>query len=168
MVLLFFAFLVVPLVELFVIGEVAGVIGVPWTILLLVVDSLAGAWLVRREGRRAWHEFTSAVAGAQWPGDQVMAGAMVLVGGALLVTPGFVTDAVGLSLVLPPTRRLLATVLRSRVQPLQVGRVTTFGSFSQPGAAARGPGHPTRPPSDAEVIEAEVVDVQREQPPELD
>lgn len=123
--ILFVAFVVTPLVELAVIIQVAGVIELGPTILLLLVDSLIGAYLVRREGRRAWEAFRTALAAGRWPGDEVAQGALVLVGGALLLTPGFVTDLAGLLMVLPPTRRLLSRVLRARLTPVPVQVINT-------------------------------------------
>lgn len=118
--LLFLAFLAIPLVELWVILQVGEVIGAWWTILLLIADSIAGAYVVRREGGRAWRAFRQALAEGRWPGDEVAQGAFVLIGGALLVTPGFVTDFVGLTFVLPPTRRFLSRFVRHRLTPSTV------------------------------------------------
>ena len=111
-ILLFLAFIAVPLVELFVIGQVSDLIGLWPTIALLVVDSLVGAWLVKREGRRAWDSLRTAFTSGQWPADQVTQGGLIIFGGALLLTPGFVTDALGLLSVLPPTRAAMSRLLR--------------------------------------------------------
>jgi UPF0716 protein FxsA len=150
--LLLLLFLIVPLVELAVIIEVGQVIGAWWTIVLLVVDSLFGAWLVRREGRRAWQSFRMALEDARWPGREVAEGALVLIGGALLVTPGFVTDATGLLLVLPPTRRIVATFLEGRVVPMPIRAVGTRVF----------PGRSTRIDAEFDVMEVEVISVERE------
>lgn len=154
--LLFVLFIVVPLLELVVIAQVGGVIGFWPTILLLVADSLAGAYLVRREGRRAWDAFRAALSEMRWPGDEVAQGALVLVGGALLLTPGFVTDVAGLVMVLPPTRAGLSGVLRRRLAPAQV---RTFQDVRRR-APGRGPG--TGP-----VMDVEVVSVERDEPPRV-
>lgn len=121
--LLVLAFVVVPLVELWVIVEVGGVLGFWPTIAVLLVDSILGAVLVRREGSRAWRKFREALAAGRVPGDEIIQGALLLFGGALLLTPGFVTDVVGLALVLPITRGPVARLLRLRMVPvpLQVG-----------------------------------------------
>jgi UPF0716 protein FxsA len=108
-------FLIVPLIELAVIIQVGQVIGVWWTILLLLADSILGAWLVRREGMRAWSAFRRALSDARVPTAEVVDGALVLVGGALLLTPGFATDVVGFSFLLPPSRRLWNAFIRRRV-----------------------------------------------------
>lgn len=121
--LLVLAFIVVPLVELWVIVEVGGLLGFWPTIALLLVDSVLGAVLVRREGSRAWRKFREALSAGRVPGDEIIQGALLLFGGALLLTPGFVTDVVGLALVLPLTRGPVARLLRLRMVPvpLQVG-----------------------------------------------
>ncbi|MBW3619605.1 MAG: FxsA family protein [Actinobacteria bacterium] len=173
--LLLIAFIVVPLVELAVIGRVNDWLGLPATLALLLLDSVIGAVLVKREGRRAWLAFRTALTEARWPGDEVVQGALVLVGGALLLTPGFVTDAVGLAAVLPPTRRLLSRALRARLTPAPVRllRTTTGGARpgSAPGGRRRSPG---RVPDDDVVeqrrrrshaeIDVEVVSVERDGP----
>lgn len=115
--LLLLAFVAVPIVELAVILEVGGYLGVWPTIVILVADSVAGAVLVKREGRRAWEAFRRALSEARWPGDEVTQGALVLIGGALLLTPGFVTDVVGLLAVIAPTRSLASRLIRRRLTP---------------------------------------------------
>lgn len=109
--LLAVAFLVVPLVEILVIIQVGQVIGAPWTIALLVIDSAIGAWIVKREGLRAWAALRKAVTAGHLPGTELADAALVLVGGALLLTPGFATDAAGFFMVLPLTRPLARRAL---------------------------------------------------------
>lgn len=173
---LLLAFVLVPIVELAVILEVGGLLGTGPTILLLVVDSLAGAVLVRREGRRAWQRFHAALRAARWPGDEVAQGALILLGGALLLTPGFVTDAVGLALVLAPTRILVSRLLRRRLR----GRIVSDGGGVRRGTrgshrpgSARGAGTTShsRRPRDArrgrrETLDVEIVSVDRDRPGE--
>ena len=105
-------FIVVPLAELYVIVQVGGAIGVLRTIALLLAISLAGAWLVRREGTRAWRAVQVALAEGRMPGSEIVDGALVLAGGVLLLTPGFITDAAGFLLVVPPTRALVRRLTR--------------------------------------------------------
>lgn len=162
--LLLVAFLVVPLVELWVIIQVGDVIGAWWTVVLLVADSILGAVVVRREGRRAWAAFRTALAEARWPGDEVAQGALVLVGGALLLTPGFVTDVLGLSFVLPPSRALWSRVVRRRMTVMTVGGPITDafgrGSTSDDEPVSGRPGERT--------IDVEVLEVRRDPPPDDD
>ena len=100
------AFIVVPLAELAVLIAVGDVIGLWPTLLLLLVVSVAGAWLAKREGMAAWRRFQLALAEARVPTVEVADGAMILLAGALLLTPGFLTDVAGVLLLLPPTRAL--------------------------------------------------------------
>jgi UPF0716 protein FxsA len=113
------AFIVVPVVEIFVLIRVGTWIGLWPTVALLLLDGFAGAWLFRREGRRTWVAFTTALREGRFPGREVADGALVIVGGTLLLTPGFVTDVVGAFFLLPPTRRLarrmLVRILRGRL-----------------------------------------------------
>jgi UPF0716 protein FxsA len=112
-------FLVVPIAELYVILQVGDAIGVGWTLLLLVADSLLGSVLLRSQGRSVWRRFNAALAEGRMPHREVLDGVLVIFGGAFLITPGFITDAVGVLLLLPPTRvvirRLLVSRLGSRV-----------------------------------------------------
>lgn len=106
-ILLVVAFIVVPLVEIYVLIQVGQLIGVLPTVLLLVADSVLGAVLVRREGRRTWTAFRAALSAGRVPAKEVADGALVIFGGALLLTPGFTTDVLGLLCILTPTRAFL-------------------------------------------------------------
>ncbi len=151
--LLVVAFIVVPLVELAVILQVGDLIGLWWTIALLLTVSVAGSWLIRREGTRTWTAFRDALARGRPPAVEVVDGALVLVGGALLLTPGFVTDIAGLSLVFPPTRALWNRLIRRRATSLLTLRV--FG----------GPRPPRGRPPAGDAGRVDVIDVDsREQP----
>ena len=115
--ILFVLFIGVPILEIYVIIQVGQQIGAIPTILLLIADAVLGAWLVKREGRRAWDALNEAIQAGQVPGLQLADAALVLVGGTLLLTPGFVTDIFGFFLVLPFTRpiaRRLLTALATR------------------------------------------------------
>jgi UPF0716 protein FxsA len=97
-------FIIVPIAEIYVIIQVGQWIGAVPTVLLLVVESLIGAWVVRREGRRAWEALRDTIRAGTVPGRELIDGALVLIGGTLLLTPGFITDIVGFFFVLPFTR----------------------------------------------------------------
>lgn len=116
---LFVVFLAVPIVEIYVIIQVGELIGGWPTVALLLAESLLGAWIVRREGRRAWRTLKETFARGVLPDRQLADAGLVLAGGVLLLTPGFVTDAAGFLFVLPFTRplmrRLLAACLARRV-----------------------------------------------------
>jgi UPF0716 protein FxsA len=105
--LLIILFIAVPIAELAVIIQVGEAIGVWWTIALLIVDSVLGAMLMRSQGRLAWRRFTEAVQGGRVPAREVADGVLVIFGGALLLTPGFLSDIVGILFLLPPTRALI-------------------------------------------------------------
>jgi len=159
-VLLVVLFLVTPVVEIYVIIQVGQQIGALATVALLIAESALGAWLVRREGRRAWEALRSAIGTGRLPGGELADAALVLVGGTLLLTPGFVTDIAGFLLILPLTRpaarRLLGWVLARRA-------VTVVGGLGS--GAARGPGASgvVHPPFTGDVVHGEVVDGGRDQ-----
>ncbi len=108
-------FIVVPLLELALILQIGREIGAWWTIGLLVADSILGSLLMRAQGRAAWRRFTQATRSGRPPASEVLDGALIFAGGALLLTPGFLTDALGLSLLLPPTRAVIRRVLARRL-----------------------------------------------------
>jgi UPF0716 protein FxsA len=117
------AFILVPIVEIYVIIQVGQVIGPWWTILLLIADSVFGSWLVRHEGRRAWQALTTAISTGRMPAKELADGALILVGGTLMISPGFVTDLFGIVMILPFTRplarRLLTRVVTRRLLEAQ-------------------------------------------------
>jgi UPF0716 protein FxsA len=112
--LLIVLFIVIPIAELAVIIQVGQLIGVWWTIALLVADSVLGSWLMRSQGRAAWRRFNAAVAEGRAPTREVLDGVLVIFGGALLLTPGFITDVFGLIFLIPPTRVLVRGLLVRR------------------------------------------------------
>jgi UPF0716 protein FxsA len=107
-------FIVVPIAELYVIIQVGQAIGVVNTIILLILDSLLGSLLMRSQGRAAWRRFNEALAAGRVPAREVLDGALVIFGGALLLTPGFLSDVAGLILLLPPTRAIVRRMLVGR------------------------------------------------------
>ncbi len=122
---LLIVFLVTPIVELYLIVQVAGEVGVLNTIALLVLISAVGAWLVKREGLGILRKAEAEMAAGRIPGRQLVDGLLVLFGGALMLTPGFATDALGLSLLFPPTRMLLrASTARWFGRRMERGRHT--------------------------------------------
>jgi UPF0716 protein FxsA len=108
-------FIVVPIVELYVIIQIGSWIGVVPTIALLLADALLGSLLLRHQGRGAWRRFNAALAERRFPGREVADGLLIAVGGTLLLTPGFVTDIVGLILLIPPTRAIVRRLMRGYV-----------------------------------------------------
>ena len=131
---LFVAFIVVPLVEIYVLIQVGQVIGPWWTILLLILDSLFGTWLIRRERARAWLALRVALESGRMPARELADGALILVGGTLMLTPGFVTDAFGILLILPFTRPVARRMLTQLVSKRLLAGYTT-----RPGPGPGGP-----------------------------
>jgi UPF0716 protein FxsA len=125
--LLVLVFVVVPIIELYVIIKVGGLIGVLPTLALLLADAVLGSLLLRHQGRGAWQRFNRALAERRFPGKEVADGLMIAVGGTLLLTPGFVTDIFGLFLLIPPTRaisrRLLSAYAARRFVVVGMGGV---------------------------------------------
>jgi UPF0716 protein FxsA len=138
-------FILVPIVEIYVIIQVGQAIGPWWTILLLIADSIFGAWLIRHEGSRAWQALREALDSGRMPARELADGALILIGGTLMLAPGFVTDAFGILMILPFTRpvfrRLLTRVVASRLV------IIGPGTAQRPGPGPDGP-----------VIRGEVVD----------
>jgi UPF0716 protein FxsA len=138
-------FIVVPILELYVIIQVGGAIGVLPTLAILLADALLGSMLLRQQGRSAWRRFNAAIAEGRFPGREVADGVMIAVGGTLLLTPGFITDIFGLLLLIPPTRALF--------------RRATFGFLRRRAVfvgSMRGPAGPRdRPPAGSQPYDFE-------------
>ena len=172
--LLAVAFVVVPLAEVYLLVQLGQVIGPWWTILVLVAAGVLGSLLVRREGSRAWRALQAALSSYRMPATELADGALVLIGGTLLLTPGFLTDAVGLFCILPFTRplarRALAGVITRRLahRPPSVGPLgPLFGPSTSAGkGTGGGPGTgrrtgPTQGRTRHDVVPGEVVDDDR-------
>ncbi len=143
--LLLFLFVVVPLVEIYVIIQVGQAIGAWWTILLLVLDSILGTWLIQHEGSRAWRALRDAIDSGRMPARELADAALILVGGTLMLAPGFVTDAFGILMILPVTRPLFRRLLTKVVAARLI--VIDTGTPRHPGSGPDGP-----------VVRGEVVD----------
>jgi len=134
-------FIVVPIAELYVIIQVGQWIGVVPTLILLLADAILGSMLLKHEGRGAWRRFDEALAARRFPGREVADGVLIVIGGTLLLTPGFITDIFGLFLLVPPTRAIARRLLKR----LTIGRfaVVSVGGFGAPPAGSG----PEQPPS---------------------
>lgn len=115
MLILIALFIVVPIVELYVIIQIGELIGVWPTIALLLADALLGSLLLRHQGRGAWQRFNAALAERRFPGREVADGLLIAIGGTLLLAPGFLTDIVGLFFLIPPTRAIVRALLKGVV-----------------------------------------------------
>lgn len=147
-ILLFFLFILLPLAELYVIIQVGQAIGLVPTVLLLLLDGVLGAALARSQGRAAWLRFNQAMAAGRVPAREVIDGALIVFGGALLLSPGFITDILGIGLLLPPTRAIIRAMLKRAAAKTPTGRPVFFVYDRSRGSARppRGPGTP-RPAS---------------------
>lgn len=135
----------IPVAEIFFIIRVARDLGIPETIGLLVAVSIAGAWLVRRSGLGVLRQIQERLGRGEIPGKELVDGLLILVGGLLMLTPGFLTDAVGLLLLIPPTRLALrALLIRRYSKRLRVAGWTAgpgvFGGFGRGGFGGFGDG----------------------------
>ena len=134
-------FIVVPIVELYVIIQIGSLIGVWPTIALLLADAILGSMLLRHQGRGAWRRFNTALNEGRFPGREVADGLLIAIGGTLLLTPGFVTDIVGLIFLIPPTRAIVRRLMRGYVgrRFVVMGRPGAFGTAGPgPSTSSRG------------------------------
>ena len=165
---------------------VASHVGVLATLGLLVLGTVVGGWLVRREGTRAWRALAVAVSEGRPPGREALDGFLVLIGGLLILLPGFVSDVLGLLCLLPPTRRLLGRVVIAYIAyTVRRGTTTTVvrvrsrrgdgtpsatAGAGQPVPGEPGPGSAprdrTRPPGTGRIIEGELAAPPDERPPD--
>lgn len=126
---LFLLFTVVPLVELYLLIAIGRMLGAPATIVLVLVTGALGAWFARLEGARVIRRWQEALARQELPKDGVIDGFLIFVGGVMLITPGILTDIAGLSMVMPPSRRLIAGVVRRWFErQIAAGRVQVYAT----------------------------------------
>jgi UPF0716 protein FxsA len=151
--LLVLLFIAVPIAELAIIIQVGEAIGLWWTLALLVADSVLGAVLMRSQGRAAWRRFVAAVSSSppRAPAREVADGVLVIFGGALLLTPGFISDFFGILFLLPPTRAVIRRVfLRQAMRRITASMAAGFA------VPRRGAGD--------DVVDATAVDVDADPP----
>ena len=125
---LFLAFLAVPLIEIALFIQVGGAIGLGWTLAIVVLTALVGTSLMRTQGAMAMSQIKSSLSEVRDPTEPLVNGAMILFAGALLLTPGFFTDAVGFALLVPGIRRAAFQAMRSRVKVS--GSMSFSGGFT--------------------------------------
>ncbi len=122
--ILFLFFLIVPFIEIYVLLQVGGLIGAFPTIFLVVFTAVLGAWLLRRQGFATWQRFQNSLQQGTIPAYEMIEGPILLVGGALLLTPGFFTDILGFACLIPPLRRKIAQfVIDNYLMKGQMGSV---------------------------------------------
>ena len=139
---LFLAFLLVPLIEIALFIQVGGLIGLLPTLAIVVLTAALGTWLVRSQGRMALGEIRGSLGAFRDPSEPLAHGAMILVAGALLLTPGFFTDAVGFALLVPAVRRAVLRQVGRRVSVTRMG----MGTGEPPRAAPDGRSRRPEPP----------------------
>lgn len=107
-------FIVVPVIEIVLFVVVGQAIGLGPTIAIILVTAIIGSWLVARQGRHTWQRLRAQVVAGELPAATLAHGGMILVAGALLLTPGFVTDSVGFALLVPPVRERIRVLVVDR------------------------------------------------------
>ena len=136
--ILFLLFVVGPIAELYTIIRVGSSIGVLNTFALIIAVGFVGSWLVKREGMRTWMRFNQTLASGQIPAKEMVDGVLILGAGALLLTPGFLSDVFGILMLFPPTRAVLRAYVMKRVKAGNFVVRTNFMG-GNPGPATRGP-----------------------------
>jgi UPF0716 protein FxsA len=159
-------FVIVPIIELVLLVQLGQVVGLLPTLLLVVATGVGGAMLARAEGLRVFFQFQRELASGRLPGQSILDGASVLVGGAFLLTPGVLTDLAGFSLIFPPTRRWLQRRVRSyldkqiedgaiRMMTFGRGQAGGMGGFGGPGAGPSDSAERPLDPSKGIVVESD-------------
>jgi UPF0716 protein FxsA len=146
---LFASLIGVTLLEFYVVIQVGQAIGVLPTLAIMVVDAMIGSALMRSQGRAVWRRLREAIAVGRPPTREVLDGALVVAGGAFLITPGFVTDVFGALLLIPPTRAIVRRMIVRHFSGRVMGRFAARGDLREPGSRSAGwprppgsPGHP--------------------------
>ena len=155
---IFVLFIAMPILEIFVLIQVGGAIGALPTIAIVILTAIVGTWMLRAQGLSTVNKARSRLAGGEIPAFQLLEGLALGVGGALLLTPGFITDAIGFACLLPPTRKLLIHALSKKVSIAGMAGgaagFTQHGS-QQPGGPQAGPAATPRRPVSGDIIEGE-------------
>jgi UPF0716 protein FxsA len=123
---LFLGFTLVPALEIYLFIKVAATVGTAQTIAMIILTGVLGAYLARREGFAVLHRLQSQLQMGHLPTDELIDGALILIGGALLLTPGFLTDVLGFAFVIPPLRTVVKNLLRSYLRRKMEGGSIRF------------------------------------------
>jgi len=153
---LLLAFILVPMIEIALFIQVGGAIGLGWTLAIVLLTAVIGTWLVRAQGVQTMDRLRRSFNDLSDPSEPLADGAMILFAGALLLTPGFFTDAVGFLLLTPPFRRAAFAWAKRHV------KVQSFaaGVPQGPGASKpRGPATP-RPRGEGDIIDGEFTEIE--------
>lgn len=156
---LFASLIGVTLLELYVVVTVGEAIGVLPTLGLMLLDAALGAWLMHSQGRAVWRRFREDLAAGRAPTRHVLDGALVIAGGAFLITPGFVTDLLGAFLLIPPTRAIARRMVVRRI----VGRLPLAAASAVGGAGAAWGARRRAAPADVYDVDGTAVEVPRDE-----
>lgn len=127
----FLFFLIIPFIEIYLLLKIGGIVGVMPTILLVVFTAVLGAWLLRQQGLATWQRLQNNLAQGAVPAFEMIEGPILLVGGALLLTPGFFTDVLGFACLIPVTRQKLAQYIIDK-GVLKAAAASTTSGGQQP------------------------------------
>lgn len=152
---LLIAFIAVPLIEIGLFIQVGGWLGTPTTLLIVLVTAVLGTYLVKSQGMAALGQLQTSFSDLRDPTEPLVHGAMILFAGALLLTPGFFTDAFGFALLVPQLRKLAYQAIRARVK---------VASFGTPGGESQRH-DPRRDPRQGDVIEGDYTEIPSENSP---
>ena len=155
---LFLLFTITPVVELYLLIKIGQVFGAMETVVMVIVMGLAGATLARSQGLAVVRQFQEASQKGEMPADQIIDGLLIVAGGAMLVTPGVLTDLLGLALVAPPTRIYFRNFIKARISmSLKTGGGAFYYGSPNPRGFERpspgGPGEPGHKEKENDVID---------------
>lgn len=153
--IVFLLFVGMPILEIFVLIQVGSSIGALATIAIVVFTAILGTWLLRAQGLSTLGKARSRLAGGEIPAFQLLEGLALGVGGALLLTPGFITDAFGFACLFPPTRHLLVNSLSKR---FSVTQFSSGGFTGQTRSNQTPPGQQNRQPPRGGSIDGDVIE----------
>ncbi|MFT6677291.1 MAG: UPF0716 protein FxsA [Sulfitobacter sp.] len=152
---LLIAFIAVPLIEITLFIQIGGAIGLGWTLAIVLFTAVLGTLLVRTQGMMALGQLRSSFSDMRDPTEPLVHGAMILFAGALLLTPGFFTDAIGFSLLVPQIRKAAFAAIRARIN------IQSFGAANQPHRP-----HPPHRSGRNDVIDGEFHEISDDQQPD--
>jgi UPF0716 protein FxsA len=161
------AFIVTPIVEIALFIEAGDRFGLWPTLAAVIATAIAGTWLLRRQGFAAWTRATQSLRGNVFPMAEVFTGLCLVAAGALLLTPGFLTDAIGLALFAPPVRRMLARLLAAKFKRSGGAKVWVNGApvnFTGDNRGAQGKPGAQGTPGANDIIDAEFTEVKSSDP----
>lgn len=145
-----FFFIAIPIIEIFLLIQVGGVIGAWWTIGIVIITAIIGTRMLRSQGLSTLAKAQNRMSGGEIPAFEMMEGMALGVGGALLLTPGFVTDAIGFFCLIPFTRKFMVNAMSKRVSVASVA-----GGFA---SGVPGQGSPTSSKSKSKSIDGEIIE----------